>query len=123
MSVALPAPQLATAVRVVDALRREAERIATGAGPVGLRLEAAVFAAVRDPADARPAFEGIWRNERGERCGSLALNADGSFFAEYDLCMPHPAKPAWFVEAVTAWGRDDVVRSEARLLAMPQDDA
>lgn len=86
-------------------------------------VEAAEFIAVRDPADPRPAFEGSWRNARGERSGGMVLNADGSYFAEYDLCVPHPAKPAWFVEAVTAWGRDGMVRSEPRLLAMPRDDA
>jgi hypothetical protein len=29
----------------------------------------------------------------------------------------------WFVEAVTAWGKDDVIKTEARLLPMSVENA
>jgi len=37
--------------------------------------------------------------------------------AEFDLLVPHPSKPRWFIEAVTVWGRDGVVKAKPRLLA------
>ncbi len=70
-----------------------------------------------DRASDLPGYEGTWRNPHGSRCGSLIINSDGSYYAEYDVLTPHPDKPAWFVEAVTAWGRDGVVKAEPRLLA------
>jgi hypothetical protein len=49
-----------------------------------------------------------------------ALNSDGTFYAEYDVVKPHPEKAKWFVEGVTAWGKADQIKSEAKLLAMPE---
>jgi hypothetical protein len=70
----------------------------------------------RDPASGQHSLVGVWRNAEGYKCGELLFHADGSFFAEYDVIQAHPNKPHWFVEAVTAWGRDSVIKSEARLL-------
>jgi hypothetical protein len=117
----LPEAQAAMAARLVAALYREAERVMPGACPLALRLEQASFVVVRDPVDGQPAFEGVWRDGRGHRCGGVVLNADDSYFAEFDLCVPHPDRPSWFVEAATAWGRDGVVKSELRLLQMPDE--
>jgi hypothetical protein len=118
----LPLGASALAERLVDSLRSEARRVGIDEMPAGLRLDAAEFVAVRDPADPRPAWQGIWRNGT-ERCGFISLNADGSGFAEFDICRPHPTRPAAFLEALTAWGREDSVRSEARLLDMPEESA
>lgn len=69
-----------------------------------------------DPASGKNGLVGVWRNADGYKCGELLFHTDGSFFAEYDVIRVHPRKPRWFVEAVTAWGRDSIIRSEARLL-------
>ena len=70
----------------------------------------------RDPASGEYSLVGIWRNQDGYKCGELLFHADGSFFAEYDVVRVHPRKPRWFVEAVTAWGRDTTIKAEPRLL-------
>jgi len=70
----------------------------------------------RDPFSGRHSLVGVWRNSEGFKCGELLFHDDGSFFAEYDVVRVHPAKPRWFVEAVTAWGRGSTLKSEPRLL-------
>jgi hypothetical protein len=69
-----------------------------------------------DPASGKHGLIGTWRNADGHKCGELLFHTDGSFFAEYDVIRVHPKKPRWFVEAVTAWGRGSIIKSEARLL-------
>lgn len=81
-----------------------------------IRFDAASFDLQKDPYSGENSLRGDWLNERKSRLGSILFHADGSFFAEYDVIHPHPSKPQWFVEAVTAWGRDGVIKSEARLL-------
>ena len=115
-SRALPASLEAVAKRVVAALQLEAERFtATGAAPQ-IDLAAAQFTRVVDPANQLPGYEGVWRNARKERCGTITFNSDGSFFAEYDIFCPHPRDARWFVEMVTAWGNADQISSEATLI-------
>ncbi len=112
----LPEELEALAERIAQAMQREADNFsAPGAAP-RINACAAQFTRVTDPANQLAGYEGIWRNARGERCGTLTINGDGSFFAEYDLFCPHPRDPRWFVEMVTAWGRDDEIRSEATLI-------
>jgi hypothetical protein len=79
-------------------------------------FDALVFALKRDPFSQQDSVEGTWLDRQRQRQGSLVIHADGSFFAEYDVVKQHPAKPRWFVEAVTAWGKGNEVKSEARLL-------
>jgi len=74
------------------------------------------FHLARDPASGADSLIGIWRDARGNKCGELLFHADGSFFVEHDVIHPHPGKPRWFVEAVTAWGRAGTIKSEPRLL-------
>lgn len=83
---------------------------------LGVDFDALVFALKRDPFSQQDSVEGIWLDGQRQRLGSLVFHADGSFFAEYDVVKPHPVKPRWFVEAVTAWGQGGEVKSEARLL-------
>jgi hypothetical protein len=113
--MALPETLLITAEQLCGVLRKEAARV--GAAAPAIQLQDAVFVEVTDPANSLPGYEGTWRNPQGVRCGLLKLNSDGSYYAEYDVLVPHREKPAWFVEAVTAWGRDGVVKAEPRLLA------
>ena len=84
--------------------------------PLDVDFDALVFALKRDPYSQQDSVEGTWLDRQRQRLGTLVIHADGSFFAEYDVVKLHPAKPHWFVEAVTAWGKGDEVKSEARLL-------
>lgn len=102
------------AERVVAALQHEAERYAVAAPKI--ELATVQFARVTDPASRQPGYEGVWRNARNDRCGTLTFNSDGSFYAEYDLFCPHPNDARWFVEMVTAWGNAGTIRSEAKLV-------
>ncbi|CAI8718541.1 hypothetical protein [Methylocaldum szegediense] len=70
----------------------------------------------RDPFSGQYTLCAYWHSPKGHRVGELKFHADGSFFAEYDVCLPHPKDPRWFVEAVVAWGRGDVIKSEPKLL-------
>lgn len=112
----LPPALEALGERIVVALQQEAERFtSTGAAPK-IELAAAKFTPVIDPSNQSPGYEGVWRNARNDRCGTLTFNSDGSFFAEYDLFCPHPRDVRWFVEMVTAWGDGETLRCEAQLI-------
>ncbi len=115
----LPARLEPTARKLVDMLRAEALNFLTIERLPDIRLETARFTIVIDPANARPGYDGVWRNALNERVGRVTFNSDGSYYAEYDLCIRHPTRPNLFVEAVTAWGREDRIKAEARLIAMP----
>lgn len=112
-------PEVDIAVaKLIDTLRGEAIKFVTADRLPDIRQETLALVEVTDPANGQPGYEGVWRNDLNERVGKLIINSDGSFFAEYDLCVRHPRKPDWFIEAVTAWGRGDQVKAEARLLPM-----
>lgn len=109
-----------TGERILHAWQQELNRSGMS-GQLPLPLwKAAHFDMHRDPASGESVLKGCWRTTRGELRGSVVVHADGSFFAEYDVLCPHPHRPGWFVEAVTAWGRDAMVKSELRLLKMPE---
>ncbi|MCG7894099.1 MAG: hypothetical protein JAZ12_06555 [Candidatus Thiodiazotropha taylori] len=82
--------------------------------------EEASYRLERDPSNSEFSLVGDWMNEQGNRLGMLLFHADGSFFVEHDIVLPHPTKPDWFVEAVNAWGNDAVIKAEPRLLAVPK---
>jgi hypothetical protein len=102
---------------VCEALVAEVDKLEFPAGAIrpGQPAEAEYHLA-RDPASGRDSLVGVWRDVRGHACGTLLIHADGSFFAEYDIFREHPRDVRWFVEAVTAWGRGEIIRSEPRLL-------
>lgn len=77
----------------------------------------AVFQVVKDPYSGEDNLHGTWHGPHGYRIGGIQLHGDGSFYAEFDLAEPHPTDKRWFVEGVTAWGRDEVIKSEPKLLA------
>ncbi|WP_275098920.1 hypothetical protein [Sedimenticola hydrogenitrophicus] len=77
------------------------------------RLEKDVFSGAH-------ALVGRWQDDQGMSRGSLVFHADGSFFVEQDIVKPHPRKKAWFVEALTAWGREATLQVESKLLPMPE---
>ena len=76
----------------------------------------AEFKLSRDPYDGSYSLIGTWRDSRGHKQGEILFHGDGSFFAEYDVISEHPAKPHWFIEAVTAWGNHQQLNAELRLL-------
>jgi len=103
--------------KVCAALETEYRKLGFGDESVlDVDFDALVFALKRDPFSQLDSVEGTWLGPQRQRRGSLVCHADGSFFAEFDVVQTHPAKPRWFVEAVTAWGRDGEVKAEARLL-------
>jgi len=103
--------------QVREALRGEMARQglmqALGAVPADLQ-----YCELREDTLAQThSFYGEWRDAKGKLLGSLIVHAGGEFFAEYDVLIGHPTDRRWFVEAVTAWGRPGVIKSELRLLA------
>ena len=75
------------------------------------------FTTAKDPYSGIDSLIGIWKNANGYRIGEIKVHGDGSFYAEYDVALQHPTDARWFVEAVVAWGKGDIFRSEARILA------
>ncbi|MGF1645019.1 MAG: hypothetical protein ACFCUJ_15380 [Thiotrichales bacterium] len=115
-AVTLPSELVDAAELLLSAIGREAARVAPQAAALDLNLYHATFSVNVDPSSGERGYEGIWHDAMGYRKGQLLFNTDGSYYAEFDVCVPHPRDPRWFVEAVTAWGRDGGVKSEPRLL-------
>jgi hypothetical protein len=103
-------------VSVCESMQQELTKMGLATDRINPRLERASFELSRDPASGEYSLIGTWRDKHGNKQGMILFHADGSFFAEYDVICEHPQKPHWFVEAVTAWGRDKQIKSEARLL-------
>jgi hypothetical protein len=105
---------------ICQVLEAEISKLALDAPLPAPDWDNAQFRLLQDPALGLESLEALWLGSNGAKLGSAILHPDGSFFAEYDIIRPHPAKPKWFVEAVTAWGRNGEIKSEARLLPMPE---
>ena len=116
MTHPLPVELEAMVGRAVLALQQEAGRYAHPSATPNIEQAALQFTRVVDPGNQLPGYEGVWRNARNDRCGTLTINSDGSFFAEYDLFCPHSRDARWFVEMVTAWGNTASIRCEAKLI-------
>jgi len=79
----------------------------------------ASFILIKDPYTGEYNLTGYWYDASNkQRIGRLQFNSDGTFYAEYDVVKTHPAKPKWFVEGVTAWGKAGNIKAEAKLLPM-----
>ena len=83
-------------------------------------FEEAEFRLILDPLAQDSNLAGYWYNEKRQRIGQIQFNSDGSFYAEYDVVQPHPSKKQFFVEGINAWGREDNMKTEAKLLELPQ---
>ncbi|MDD5216231.1 MAG: hypothetical protein PHQ03_11960 [Methylococcales bacterium] len=83
-------------------------------------FENAEFRLILDPLTQESNLAGYWYNDKKQRIGQIQFNSDGSFYAEYDVVQPHPSKKQFFVEAINAWGREDNIKTEAKLLELPQ---
>ena len=80
----------------------------------------AVFVLIKDPYTGEHNLTGYWYDESNkQRIGRLQFNSDGTFYAEYDVIKTHPAKSNLFVEGVTAWGKAENIKAEAKFLQMP----
>ncbi|PMR73929.1 hypothetical protein C1H69_15820 [Billgrantia endophytica] len=69
-----------------------------------------------DPYDHSLALYCEWHDSAGKCLGSALVYADGLVFVEFDVLLPHPRDPRWFIEAATAWGYAGALKSELRLL-------
>ncbi|MYM62480.1 hypothetical protein [Pseudomaricurvus sp. HS19] len=80
-----------------------------------------------NPELRRDSYEGTdslfaeWRTPSGALLGYLLIHGAGQIYAEYDVLAAHPTKSQWFIEAVTAWGSAEAVKTEPRLLPALQD--
>lgn len=54
------------------------------------------------------------------RNGVLLFHCDGSCYAEFLVMREHPSRPGLFVEAVEAWARGGEIKTDARVMPMPQ---
>lgn len=85
------------------------------------RYDDADFVLIKDPYGGADNLSCYWYDEaKKQRIGRLQFNSDGSFYAEYDVVKPHPTKTRRFVEGVTAWGKAEQIKSEPKLLEMPE---
>ena len=106
---------------VIHSLHDEAEKLGFNVREILLQTpEEADYRLSRDPANGAYSLVGIWRNEQGMKQGELLFHSDGSFMVEYDVAKPHPKRKQWFVESLCAWGKDALIKSEAKLLPMPE---
>ncbi|MFZ2725257.1 MAG: hypothetical protein WAX77_03290 [Methylococcaceae bacterium] len=80
----------------------------------------ASYQLIHDPYTGKDNLKVNWLDTHKQRIGFLQFNSDNSFYAEYDVVKPHPKKPQWFVEAVSAWGDLSDIKTEAKLLAIPE---
>ncbi len=80
----------------------------------------AQFSVVIDPFTQSQDLVGYWYSASQQRVGQIKFHGDGSFYAEYDVVQPHPTKKRWFVEAINAWGQQDNIKTEAKLLDIPE---
>ena len=84
------------------------------------RYDEASFELVKDPFTGDHNLTCYWYDEfKKQRLGRLQFNSDGTFYAEYDVVKNHPGKSKWFVEGVSAWGKADNIKAEAKLLQLP----
>lgn len=108
------------AERISQQCQQEVQRIGFAEGAVQLKSpEEAEYTLEADSASGEYSLLGSWKNPQGIKQGNLVFHADGTFFVEQDIVQNHPLKKRWFVEAINAWGKDDDIKVEARLLPMP----
>lgn len=105
------------------------QRIAENIAKLGFALQTninlpnfdtAEFSLVTDPFTQSQDLVGYWYSAGKQRIGQIKFHGDGSFYAEYDVVQPHPSKKRYFVEAINAWGQQDNIKTEAKLLDIPE---
>ncbi len=101
---------------ICNAVQAEIDKLGFSNGISGPVLDDAEYVLSRDPLTGKNSLVGTWRNTSGQKCGEILFHVDGSFYAEYDVIRAHPRKRQWFVEGVTAWGNQSVIKTEPKLL-------
>lgn len=81
-----------------------------------LGAELAEYSLEIDPVDKSSTLVGVWRDDLGYRRGEVQIREGGGVYAEMDVVLNHPTDQRWFIEAVTAWGNKDSLKTELRLL-------
>ncbi|MBS0348677.1 MAG: hypothetical protein JSR69_19700 [Proteobacteria bacterium] len=104
--------------RICARLIHEAQR--HGLPALDIDPARAAYSLRDDPYTGEAALIGLWPADGAGRKGNLIINADGSFFAEYDVLANDPANDRQFVEASTAWGRGERIGAELRTLEWPE---
>jgi hypothetical protein len=80
-------------------------------------FDKASFVLTKDPYTGKGNLTGFWYEAHNkQRIGRIQFNSDDSFYAEFNVIKPHPKKPQWFVDMVTAWGNHHEIKAEASLL-------
>ena len=70
----------------------------------------------KDSFDGSQSLYTEWRTPSGALLGYILIHGGGQIYAEFDVLKPHPTKPQWVIEAITAWGDADNIKAEPRLL-------
>lgn len=91
-----------------------------GLPAIVVRADSARFEKQLDPSDQSESWFGEWRDRSGMKQGEITLREDGKVFCEYDVLKPHPKKKGMWVEAITSWGDIDALKTELRLLPIPE---
>jgi len=105
---------------VCEALRNEVLTMGLSVNCIDPDINRAEYTLSFDPGSGEDSLIGIWRDDKGQKQGEILFHADGSFYAEYDVIREHPKKDRWFIEAVTAWGRENMVKSDPKLLPLAE---
>lgn len=87
---------------------------------ININFDQLSFSLSHDSYAKNDTLEGLWTNALNNRTGSIVFHGDGTFYAEHDVLQAHPTDKRWFVEAVTAWGKGDSIKTEPRLLPFPE---
>lgn len=100
----------------LDGMRSSLEELDLDEELESMRIDTASFSLSHDPADGSESLTGIWKDRHGHQTGCIVVHADTSFYVEFGLAVPHPSRNGWFIDAVTSWGRDGIIKAELRLL-------
>lgn len=106
--------------KISAALVTEVLKLGLSAHCIDPDINRAKYTLSRDPGSGEDALIGIWRDQNGLKQGEILFHVDGSFYAEYDVISAHPEKPKWFVEGVIAWGRENLIKAEPKLLPVTE---
>lgn len=81
--------------------------------------QSACFELTKDPFTGLFNLTGLWYDPHKQRIGRLQFQSDDSCYAEYNVLKQHPSRPHWFVDNVIAWGKVNMLKTEANLLRFP----
>lgn len=107
-------PDPALGAEVCLAIRRQVDKLGLEIGDEPVWAEAS-FAEQADPYTGERSLVGIWRGKT--RDGTVILFPNGRLYAEYQVLLPHPARPGYYVEAVQVWGRPGALKGDPVIAA------